>query len=85
MQSPWHDLRYPARGLRKRRPSPRSPSWPWRWAIGAATTIYSVIENVLFDPYPYANVERLVSLQVRDLANARPGGRDWFFGVGQNL
>ncbi|GAC1461954.1 MAG: hypothetical protein PVSMB8_16170 [Vulcanimicrobiaceae bacterium] len=31
--------------------------------IGGATTIFSVILNVLLDPYPYAHVDRKVTIE----------------------
>ena len=46
--------------------------------IGAATTIFSVIHNVLLDPFPYVDTERVVSFQIRDSAATRPGGRSGF-------
>ena len=39
--------------------------------IGSATTIFSVIENVLLDPFPCADVQRIVSIHVHDLARSR--------------
>ena len=30
--------------------------------IGASTTIFSVIQNVLFDPFPYTEAERVVQI-----------------------
>jgi predicted permease len=72
------DLRYALRSLRQ------SPSFTLLAAltlglgIGAATTIYSVIQNVLFDPYPYAHTDRNVSLLIHDTSRPRSGGRTFF-------
>jgi putative ABC transport system permease protein len=72
------DLRYALRSLR------RNPSFTLLAAltlglgIGAATTIYSVIQNVLFDPYPYAHTDRNVSLLIHDTSRPRSGGRGFF-------
>jgi predicted permease len=46
--------------------------------IGAATTIFSVIQNVLFDPFPGHDVERTVAILIQDTKQARPGGRTVF-------
>src|SRR6185295_2355632 len=46
--------------------------------IGAATTIFSVIQNVLLDPFPYIDAERVAMIQIHDLSSNRPGGRSAF-------
>src|SRR2546430_5163613 len=45
--------------------------------IGATTTIFSAIQNVLLDPFDF-NPERIVAVEIRDAAAQRPGGRQVF-------
>ncbi len=78
MQLLWQDLRYAARGLRGR------PSFTFlavltlALGIGAATTIFSVIYNVMLDPFPYTDAHRVAQIQIRDASSTRPGGRTFF-------
>src|SRR5258706_9033214 len=46
--------------------------------IGAATTIFSVIDNVLLDPFPYVDAQRIVMITIHNDADNRPGGRSFF-------
>ena len=46
--------------------------------IGGATTIFSVIQNVLLDPFPYTDAHRVAMIQIHDLSSNRPGGRSGF-------
>ncbi|MCU1257980.1 MAG: hypothetical protein JWO80_865 [Bryobacterales bacterium] len=46
--------------------------------IGSATTIFSVVQNVLLDPFPYTNAERVVSFYIHDVTRHDPGGRSGF-------
>jgi putative ABC transport system permease protein len=72
------DLRYGFRGLRKQLGFTSLAILTLGLGIGGATTIFSVIQNVLLDPYPYMNVDRVVNFQIRDPARNRPGGRTSF-------
>ncbi len=80
MQSLWSDLKYGLRGLRKQPSFTLLAVLALALGIGSATTIFSVIRNVLLDPYPYQDVERNISVQVRDAKDAaRARGRIGFF------
>jgi putative ABC transport system permease protein len=78
------DLRYALRSLRQQPAFTALAVLALGLGIGAATTIYSVIQNVLFDPYPYAHIDRNVSLLVNDLSRPHSDGRA-FFRVGELL
>ena len=78
MHSLLQDLRYALRGLR------RGPGFTilavlaLALGIGSVTTIYSVIENVLLDPFPYKDANHIVSLQIHDMSRGERGGRGGF-------
>src|SRR5436190_12233554 len=79
METLVKDARFAIRGLRKQPAFTFAAVMALALGIGATTTIFSIIQNVLLDPYPmYANVDRIVGLRIRDLASARPGGRDGY-------
>lgn len=78
MHSIWQDVRYGLRALRKQ-PGFAAPAvLPLGLGIGSATTMFSVIQNVLLDPYPYQNVDRNIGVDIRDLSRPRQGGRSFF-------
>ncbi|MGH9722604.1 MAG: ABC transporter permease, partial [Bryobacteraceae bacterium] len=74
----WQDLTYGLRGLRKEPSFTVLAILTLALGIGASTTIFSVIYNVLLDPFPYTDAERVVAIQIRDAASTRPGGRNFF-------
>ena len=73
----WMDLSYGARGLRNQPGFASIAILTLALGIGASTTIFSVIYNVLLDPFPYTDAKRVVAIQVHDLASSRPGGRQF--------
>ena len=78
MQTMWQDLRYGLRGLAGRPSFTLLAVLNLALGIGAATTIFSVIQNVLLDPFPYADARRVAMIQIHDTTSSRPGGRSFF-------
>ncbi len=46
--------------------------------IGATTTMFSVIDNVLLHPFPYRDGNRLFAINIHDSSSSEPIGREWF-------
>src|SRR5262249_17913635 len=78
MHGLWQDVAYGFRGLRKQPAFTTLAVLTLALGIGAATSIFSVIQNVLLDPFPYTNPENVVAIQIHDLTNSRPGGQTWY-------
>lgn len=75
MTSLEQDLRYALRGFRKQPGFVCLAILALGLGIGSATAIFSVVENVLFEPFPYRDAEHIFSVQVHDLQRSQPGGR----------
>ena len=78
MQWLVNDVRYGLRGLRREPGFTLLAIAALALGIGSATTIFSVIQNVLLDPFPYTNAERVVSFYIHDVTRHDPGGRSGF-------
>ena len=78
MQTMWQDLRYGLRGLVNRPSFTVLAILNLALGIGAAATIFSVIQNVLLDPFPYTDARRVAMIQIHDTTSSRPGGRSFF-------
>ena len=73
-----HDLRH---GLRRLWTTPAFTALATvtlALGIAAATTIFSVIETVLLNPFPYQDADNILVFQIRDPASPRRGDRSWF-------
>jgi putative ABC transport system permease protein len=79
MQWIVQDFRYGVRGLFKQPGFSLVAVLALALGIGAATTIFSVIENVLLDPFPYTDAQKVVSFYIHDVKDRRPNsGRSTF-------
>jgi putative ABC transport system permease protein len=74
----WQDLRYGARTLLKQPGFTLIAVLTLALGIGSTTTIFSAIQNILPDPFPYTDAHRVVAIQIRDTSSSRPGGRTFF-------
>ena len=78
MNSIWQDLRYGLRGLRKQPGFTALAVLALALGIGSVTTIFSVIDNVLLDPFPYKNAGGIVMFMIHDVERGDRGGRAAF-------
>ena len=72
------DLRFGLRTLRKSPGFTAVAALTLALGIGSATTIFSAIQNILLDPFPYTDAQRVVAIQIHDTASGRPGGRTYY-------
>src|SRR5580698_4679979 len=75
MPSLWQDVRYGLRGMRSNLGFSALAMITLALGIGAATTMFSVIENVLMAPFPYRDSDRIAAFDIHNLDDSRPGGR----------
>jgi putative ABC transport system permease protein len=74
----WRDLRYALRALWKNRGFAVVSIATLGLGIGAATAIFSVIDNVLLAPFPYKDSGRLVFARVHNTQQGEEGGRQGY-------
>jgi predicted permease len=78
MQTLWQDVRYGLRGIVNRPGFAILAILTLGLGMGATTTIFSAIQNILLDPFPYTDAHRVAAIQIHDVTSARPGGRTFF-------
>jgi putative ABC transport system permease protein len=68
----WQDLRYGARMLMKNSGFTVLAVLTLALGIGATTTIFSAVWNILLNPFPYPDAHRMVAIRIQDPSG---GGR----------
>ena len=66
METLGQDIRYALRKLRTAPGFAVVAVLTLALGIGASTAIFSVVENILLEPFPYADVQRYMSIQIHD-------------------
>lgn len=80
METLRQDIRYALRNLSK------TPSFAvvavltLALGIGASTAIFSILENILMEPFPYPDAQRYMFPEIHDTERNEPGGRNGFTG-----
>src|SRR5467141_1711880 len=80
METLGQDVRYALRNLRKTPGFAVVAILTLALGIGASTAIFSVIENILMEPFPYPDAQRYMSVQIHDTERGERGGRAGFTG-----
>ncbi len=74
------DIRYAVRNLGKTPGFAVIAVLTLALGIGASTAIFSVIDNVMMEPFPYPDAQRFYSVYIHDSERSEPGGRPVFIG-----
>ena len=72
------DFRYALRSLGRSRAFAAVAIATLGLGIGASTAIFSVIDNVLLEPFPYKDAGRMVFLRIHDTARGEEGDRQGY-------
>src|ERR1700744_2923565 len=74
------DIRYAARTLWKGRGFALVAIVTLALGIGASTAIFSIMDNVLMEPFPYTDAQRFMTVLIHDPEQNQPGGRGGYTG-----
>ncbi len=74
------DIRYALRNLAKAPGFAAVAIITLALGIGASTAIFSVIDNIMLQPFPYPDAQRFMSVQIHDTERNEPGGRAGYAG-----
>jgi putative ABC transport system permease protein len=80
METLAQDIRFALRTLRKNPGIAIVAILTLALGIGASTAIFSVIENILMEPFPYPDAQRYMSVMIHDTEQSEFGGRAGYTG-----
>ena len=80
METLRQDIRYALRNLQKTPGFAIVAVLTLALGIGASTAIFSILENILMEPFPYPDAQRFMLLEIHDTERNEPGGRNGFSG-----
>jgi len=80
METLAQDFRFALRNLRKTPGFALVAVLTLGLGIGASTAIFSVLENILMEPFPYPDSQRYYSIMIHDTERNEEGGRAGFSG-----
>jgi hypothetical protein len=78
MDTLLRDLRFSLRSLRKDRAALGLALLALALGVGSTTAMFSVIDNVLLEPWPYQDGNSLSVIQIHDSSSNEPYGRTFF-------
>ncbi len=78
LENAWRDLSFGARVLRSTPGVTTLAIVTLALGIGATTAMFSVIDNVLLQPFPYAHQERIFSVVIHDASSNEAGDRTMY-------
>jgi putative ABC transport system permease protein len=74
------DFKYSARMLMKQPTFTAIAVLTLALGIGASTAMFSVIDNVLINPFPYKNADKILDMSIHDTTSTSPGGNPIYSG-----
>src|SRR5580704_8521605 len=74
----WQDAKFGMRTLLKDRLFLITAVLALALGIGSTTAIFSVIDNVLLEPFPYTDGQRLMAILIHDNSSSDSFGREFF-------
>src|ERR1700687_5766497 len=80
METLRQDIRYALRNLGKTPGFAVIAILTLALGIGASTAIFSVIDNVMRERFPYPDAQRFYSVQIHDSEGSEAGGRGGYTG-----
>ena len=66
LETLWRDFTYALRTLRKKPGFTAVAVATLALGIGASTAIFSEIENILMEPFPYPDAQRMMTVEIHD-------------------